>query len=146
MESSYSQYDFDYYQADSSVEPLAIGFYLPLADVYAFDPAPADLADPVRVHILGAQGQLWTEFMPDSNHAEYMAFLRVAALSEMVWSPQASRSYADFQARLPAHLERLDVLGVNYRPLGNDDQTLSGQFQTFLMRTAMSFYFWLIQP
>jgi hypothetical protein len=126
VESSYSQYDFDYYQADSSVEPLAIGFYLPLADVYAFDPAPADLAD--------------------SNHAEYMAFLRVAALSEMVWSHQASRSYADFQARLPAHLERLDVLGVNYRPLGNDDQTLSGQFQTFLMRTAMSFYFWLIQP
>lgn len=137
---------FDYYQADSSAEPLAIGFYTPLSDVYAFDPAPADLPDDTRRHILGAQGQLWTEFMPNSEHVEYMAFPRAVALSEVLWSPQDTRNYADFQARLPAHLQRLDTLQVNYRPLGNDEQSLGGRLETFLMRTAMEVYFWLNQP
>ncbi len=67
--------------------------------------------------MLGAQGQLWTEYVPDPKHAEYMLFPRVCALSEVVWSPLESKSYSDFAERLAIHLRRLDALGVNYRPL-----------------------------
>lgn len=135
---------FDYYQADKSIEPLAIGSYTPLAAVYDFDPAPANLPEAVRQHILGAQGQLWTEYMKTPDHVEYMAFPRAVALAEVVWSPQVSRDYQDFQQRLPIHLERLDELGVNYRPPGNDELTLSGKFSHFLFSTGMAIYFWLV--
>jgi len=66
-------------------------------------------------HILGAQGNLWTEYIPSEEHAEYMAFPRVLALSEVTWSPAASRDFVDFTRRLPWHLERLDAQGIRYR-------------------------------
>jgi hexosaminidase len=53
--------------------------------------------------------------MPDPKHVEYMAFPRVSALAEVVWTPKDRRDYADFSARLPIHLQRLDILDVNYR-------------------------------
>ena len=108
---------FDYYQSrDQSKEPLAIGGFLPLETVYAYEPVPADLdADGAR-HVLGAQGQLWTEYMRDSKQVEYMAFPRMSALSEVVWTPAAAKDFADFKSRLGEHLKRLKALDVNYRP------------------------------
>ena len=67
----------DHYQSrDHAKEPRAIGGFLPLRKVYAFEPIPAKLAAQFQEHILGAQGNLWTEYVPNLRHAEYMIFPR----------------------------------------------------------------------
>jgi hexosaminidase len=109
---------FDYYQSrDLLNEPLAIGGFLPLDSVYAYDPMPPDLEPQYRKHILGAQGQLWTEYMVTPKQVEYMAYPRTSALAEAVWTPPERKNYQDFLARLGPHLERLQILDVNFRPL-----------------------------
>jgi hexosaminidase len=109
---------FDYYQSqDRSSEPRAIGGYTPLEKVYAFDPIPAGLAPAHHRHILGGQANLWTEYIATPEHVEYMTFPRLAALAEVLWSPAESLDWDDFYARLKVHLERLDALHVNFRPL-----------------------------
>ena len=106
----------DHYQSqDQSNEPHAIGGYLPLNEVYAFEPMPANLEPQYQSHILGAQGNCWTEYMPSLKHVEYMVFPRLCALSEVVWSPKDARNWDDFTQRLQVDLRRLDELGVNYR-------------------------------
>lgn len=109
---------FDYYQDDPKNEPLAIGGHLPLEDVYAFNPVPEALTAEEARHILGTQGQLWTEYIESPDHAEYMSFPRACALAEVAWTPQDDRAYGDFLARLEAHLKRLNRLGINYKALG----------------------------
>ena len=112
---------FDYYQSrDHSKEPHAIGGFLPLERVYSYEPVPDSLTAAQAKHILGAQAQLWTEYIPDPKHAEYMAFPRVSALAEVVWSAKDRRSYSDFRTRLNEHLKRLDALDVNYRKPDGD--------------------------
>ena len=108
----------DYYQSrDQAREPLAGGGFLPLETVYAFEPIPAELEPQFARHVLGAQAQLWTEYMPDAKRVEYMAFPRLTALAEVVWTPVARKDYQDYLARLAQHLRRLQVLDVNFRPL-----------------------------
>jgi len=108
---------FDYYQSkDRDKEPLAMGGFLPLDAVYAYEPIPEGLEPQFATHVLGAQGQLWTEYMPTPKQVEYMAFPRLSALSEVVWSPRDRKNYGDFQKRLGPHLDRLRILDVNYRP------------------------------
>ena len=107
---------FDYYQSEDRVtEPRAIGNLLTLEQVYGFEPMPADLAPQFQKHIFGAQGNVWTEYMPNLKHVEYMIFPRLTALAEVVWSPKAARNFDDFKRRLQQHNRRLDFLGVNYR-------------------------------
>ena len=107
----------DYWQsANHATEPPAFGGDLPLAKVYSFEPVPANLAPPCQTHILGAQGNLWTEYVASLKHAEYMAYPRLCALAEVAWSPKPLRDYSDFTRRLHTHLRRLDLLGGNYRP------------------------------
>jgi hexosaminidase len=108
---------FDYYQGDPKTEPLAIGGYLPLRKVYGYNPVPEGLTKEQAKHVLGAQGQVWTEYIPTPKKAEYMAFPRACALSEVVWTPLEKKDYADFINRLHTHLKRFDILDVNYRPL-----------------------------
>jgi hexosaminidase len=108
---------FDYYQGDKETEPLAIGGNLPLERAYNFPPLPKGLAKKDAGHILGAQGQVWTEYIPTPEHAEYMAFPRACALAEAVWTPQEERDYDDFRERLDSHLQRMDQLGIAYRKL-----------------------------
>jgi hexosaminidase len=107
----------DYAQSKNPGEPLAASSFLPLETVYAFEPIPAELEPQFAKHVLGAQGQLWTEYMPTPKQVEYQAFPRMSALAEVVWSPRAGRDYSAFLARLAPHLERLRVLDVNFRPL-----------------------------
>ena len=110
---------FDYYQSRNTAgEPLAIGGFLPLEMVYAFEPVPGDLEPQFRSHILGAQGQLWTEYMPGPKQVEYMAFPRLTALAEVLWTRPERKDYRDFLARLDVHLQRLSVLDVAFRPVG----------------------------
>ncbi len=106
---------FDYYQSeDRSREPLAIGGYVPLETVYAFDPFCPGLDATAARHILGAQAQLWTEYVPTPEHAETMLFPRLCALAEVAWTHPSRKNYAGFLTRLRRHLCRLDGLGVNY--------------------------------
>ncbi|MDR3708623.1 MAG: beta-N-acetylhexosaminidase [Capsulimonadaceae bacterium] len=107
----------DYYQADPASEPLAIGGLLPLRNVYEYHPIPAELTPAESKHILGTQGQLWTEYMPTPEHVEYMAFPRACALAEVAWGTSDAGDYDGFLARLKMHLSRLSALGVNYRRL-----------------------------
>lgn len=106
----------DYYQSTNHVtEPKAIGGYLPLSKVYAFEPLPAKLDPQYRSHILGAQGNLWTEYIPNFKQAQYMVFPRLSALAEVTWSAQAARNWEDFTRRLQTQFQRFDQLGVNCR-------------------------------
>jgi len=81
--------------------------------VHSFDPVET-LTDDEAKHVMGIQGNLWTESIPDMNRLEYMAFPRATALAEVAWSPGGQRNWADFQKRLAVHLRRLDRLRVNY--------------------------------
>jgi hexosaminidase len=103
---------FDYDNSEN--EPLPIRRLNTLAEVYAYEPIPAELDAAEAKHVLGAQGQLWTEYMPDAQRVEYMAWPRLCALAEVLWSPTKTRDAADFARRLEAHLERLRILDVNY--------------------------------
>lgn len=103
---------FDHYQSDNENEPLAIGGFLPLEKVYQFNPIPEELSKEEAQYVLGAQGNVWTEYMKTSDHVEYMIFPRIAALSEVVWSP--NKDYPDFLKRLEHFNKRLDLLDVNY--------------------------------
>ena len=107
---------FDYYQSrDTAAEPPAIGGHLPLDHVYSFEPVPPVLAEHAN-HVLGVQGNIWTEYIATAAQVEYMAFPRALALAEVAWTAAELRSAADFRGRLDAHRPRLDRIGVNYRP------------------------------
>ena len=76
----------DYLQSKDPREPVGIGGNNPLEKVYAFDPIPSELPPELAKHILGGQAQIWTEYMPNAKHVEYMAWPRLCALAESVWS------------------------------------------------------------
>ena len=101
----------------ASAEPRAISGFLPLEKVYSFDPIPPDLSAESEKHVLGAQSQLWSEWIPQRQEMEYMAFPRLCALAEVVWTPQAARNFADFSNRLATDVERLKILDVHFRPV-----------------------------
>ena len=105
---------FDHYQGDPSNEPLAIGGYTTIEKVYSYEPIPAELTPEQQKYILGAQGNLWTEYISSEKQVEYMIFPRLCALSEVVWSPKRLRNYADFRSRLLSHFEMFDKSGINY--------------------------------
>ncbi len=106
---------FDYYQwRNRNEEPLAAGGYIPLSMVYMYDPVPQGLTAGQAKHILGAQGNLWTEYISDERHIEYMVYPRACALSETNWTPVDLKSYNDFLNRLREHSKRLEVLNVNF--------------------------------
>ena len=105
---------FDHYQSTNENEPLAIGGFLPLEKVYSFNPIPEELTKEEAKYVLGAQGNIWTEYMQTSDKVEYMAFPRMIALSEVVWSKSSNKNYDNFVERLESFNERLDVMNVNY--------------------------------
>ncbi|HOO98695.1 MAG TPA: beta-N-acetylhexosaminidase [Bacteroidales bacterium] len=104
----------DYYQAEPAGEPLAIGGYLPLEKVYSFNPLPAELTPEEQKHILGVQGNVWTEYIATPEHMEYMAFPRAFAIAETGWTPDRLKDFEDFLARLEVQKKRYDVLNLNY--------------------------------
>jgi len=120
---------FDYYQGDTLQEPLAIGGFLPLERVYTLEPVPAELSQHEARHILGAQGNLWTEYIGTSEYAEYMVLPRMLAMAEVDWSPAEARDWPTFSRRLGRELLNLDQQGFNFRipdvsGLENDRLTL----------------------
>ncbi|MCB0009402.1 MAG: family 20 glycosylhydrolase, partial [Anaerolineales bacterium] len=110
----------DYYQSeDRDNEPPGIGGYLPLRVSYAFDPLEGIPLNSQR-HVLGGQGNLWTEYIEAPEHLEYMAYPRAQALAEALWSAPPKRDFAEFKTRLRPHLLRLGRMGVSYRPVPLD--------------------------
>lgn len=108
----------DFYQSTNrATEPSAAtwGGTLTLRKVYSFDPMPTNLPSQLQSHILGTQGNLWTEWVPNLEHAEYMIFPRECAIAEITWSSESSHNWDDFMHRLQIHVQRLDELGINYR-------------------------------
>lgn len=105
---------FDHYQADPAGEPFGIGGYNTLKNTYSYEPVPEVLTDKESKHILGSQGNVWTEYMKTSDHVEYMAYPRAIALAEVNWSAKQSRNWDDFGRRLTNHLPALDLMKVNY--------------------------------
>ncbi|MFD1314756.1 beta-N-acetylhexosaminidase [Namhaeicola litoreus] len=99
----------DYSQGDHSVEnPIYAD--LSLEKTYSFEPIP-DGVDPK--FILGGQGNLWTEVIPNMQFAFYMTYPRAFAISESVWSKKSDKNYDDFVLRTQHHFERFDVMGRN---------------------------------
>jgi hexosaminidase len=112
-----TQIYLDHRASDHPDEPIPVGYSRTVADVYAYQPVPADLDEAQATHILGAQAQVWTEHLDSVRRVDYATFPRLCAFAEVVWSPDAVRDPAGFDRRLTeGHLPRLDALGVEYRP------------------------------
>ncbi len=105
---------FDHYQGNPSLEPKAWGGFTTLKKVYHYEPIPAELTAEEATHIIGVQANVWTEFMPDGKQVEYMIMPRMSALSEVVWSPKASRDWSSFSQRMDTQYARYRKMGVNY--------------------------------
>lgn len=132
---------FDHYQGDARFEPLAIGGFNSLEHVYAYEPVPDSLTSDQAKHILGAQANMWTEYLKTPEAVEYMIWPRALALAELTWSSREARDWNSFVARLPNALRALDKLGVNYRVphvdgLEGDRLTLAGSIELTLSTMA----------
>ncbi|HEV2640735.1 MAG TPA: beta-N-acetylhexosaminidase [Actinocrinis sp.] len=104
----------DYRQADGADEPIPVGTVSSLAHVHAFDPVPAALGPEGARHVLGAQSNIWTEHMDSARVIDYMAFPRLCAFAETVWTGPG-QDHQGFLRRMGDHEQRLDALGVEYR-------------------------------
>lgn len=109
----------DHRQHGGPDEPMPIGYVRTLEDVYRFEPVPPALSEEAARHVLGTQGNVWSEVMQNRSRVDYQVFPRLAALAEVAWSAlpaPAERDFAGFERRMNAHYARLDALGVGYRP------------------------------
>ena len=105
---------FDHYQADPKTQPFAIGGFTNLEKIYSYEPVPDSLSLFESAYIMGAQANLWTEYISTPEQVEYMVYPRAAALSEVVWSPKSSRDYKNFKERMTDQIKRYKVYGINY--------------------------------
>ncbi|MFY8210923.1 MAG: family 20 glycosylhydrolase, partial [Caulobacter sp.] len=128
----------DHRQSASAEEPTGRGHISSLKDVYAFDPAPAQLTADERKHILGVQANVWTEHMQTDQRMQLMAFPRAVALAERAWSPEASTDWDGFAKRLPAEMARLKVLGVAANPVPFEPQPALSEAEGGKTRVALS--------
>ncbi len=106
---------FDYYQTDNRAgEPFAIGGYVPVEKVYSLEPAPDELTEEQKKYIIGVQANLWTEYIADGKHVEYMILPRAAALCEVQWMQPQQKNFDDFTTRLMRLIKLYDLKGWNY--------------------------------
>jgi hexosaminidase len=129
----------DHLQGSGRDEPPGRVKVLSLADMYAFEPVPKELSAEQARHILGAQGNLWSEYFTTGERVEFAAFPRAAALAQKLWSPAARMNWNDFLARLPAQFERYRADGVHYSdsafaPQPDVAATPDGHFRVSLAR------------
>lgn len=103
---------FDHYQQNRDTEPLAIGGYTTLEKVYSYNPVPDTLSGVESEFILGAQGNVWTEYMETPEHVEYMVLPRMAALSEVLWTGE--KDWDSFRKRIVVHFSDYEKMGYNY--------------------------------
>ncbi|MCT4639596.1 MAG: family 20 glycosylhydrolase [Bacteroidales bacterium] len=104
---------FDHYQWIPEAEPKAIGGYTTLKDVFNYSPVPAKLPADKHKYVLGAQGNVWTEYMGTEDHVEYMVIPRITALAEVLWGKR-DNDWNSFMKRLQVQIKRFDALDYNY--------------------------------
>jgi hexosaminidase len=104
---------FDHTQRKNE-DSVTIGGFTPLEKVYGYEPLPNVLSADKHKFILGAQANLWTEYIKNSRKVEYMIFPRLSALSEVLWSPREKRDFKDFEKRLPTNFQRYELWGANF--------------------------------
>ncbi len=107
---------FDAYQSKDPKDSLAIHGYNPLDAVYNFEPVPAELKQQnLGRYIMGAQGNVWTEYMGYPSKVEYMVFPRMTALSEVLWTEEKQKNLTDFKKRLQQNMiPRYQFWGSGY--------------------------------
>ncbi len=108
---TYVYFDYSQTKAEDSV---TIGGYIPLEKVYKYEPIPAELSADEHKYVLGAQANLWTEYIDNGKKVEYMIFPRMTALSEVLWSKKDQKNWEEFQPRLKTQLKRYDLWKINY--------------------------------
>jgi len=128
---------FDHYQHDPATEPLAIGGLTTLSKVYSFEPVPEELNQQEAKHILGAQANVWTEYLPTPAHVTYMILPRMAAIAEVLWTPAEKKDWTGFYDRLPWHFQYYDSRGLNYskavdKPTVKKKSAADGSFWWFV--------------
>ncbi|MEG1186398.1 MAG: family 20 glycosylhydrolase [Bacteroidales bacterium] len=111
---------FDAYQKEPSTQPEAIGGYLPVEKVYSYNPVPDSLTTEEAKLIMGVQGNVWTEYIPTAEHAEYMIHPRMEALAEVAWNKVEKKSWENFKPRINKHIQLLQERGVNVCTLSPD--------------------------
>ncbi len=112
----------DHYQGSKAVEPIAIGGYTTLEESYSYDPIPAKIDKDKQHHILGTQGNVWSEYMYTDELFEHRIYPRIIALAEVNWTQKANKDYKDFTKRMVNQYVRLDYHDINYHipmPEGN---------------------------
>ena len=107
---------FDHYQAGPAGEPDAIGGFNTLKMVYDYYPIPKELDSTDAKYVLGAQANVWTEFISTREHLEYMVLPRMLALAEGLWTPKSEKNYDDFYDRLQNQFREFDEKGFHYCP------------------------------
>ena len=131
---------FDHYQGLSG-EPKAFGGYTSLEKVYSYEPIPDSLNAEESKYILGAQANIWTEYIETGDHVEYMLLPRLLALSEVVWSPKESRNYNDFSKRIIKHYDILSRKNYNYRvptPFPESGELIASKNQKISMSKSIN--------
>lgn len=116
---------FDSYQAEPRTQPYAIGGFTPYLKTYSYNPVPPELTKDEARHILGAQANLWTEYISTPSHAEYMIFPRLLSLAEVVWTPAGKKEEEDFKYRVEKHIALLARKGVNVFRLSDRVEVLT---------------------
>ncbi len=104
---------FDHSQ-NKKEDSVTIGGYTSLQKVYGYEPVPKELSAEDARFVMGAQANVWTEYMNNPGKVEYMIFPRMSALSEVLWSQKDIRSWPDFEKKLPVLFKRYDLWKVNY--------------------------------
>jgi hexosaminidase len=104
---------FDHAQSKHE-DSVTIGGYLPIQTVYGYDPTPAQLSDTEAKYILGAQANVWTEYINNTAKAEYMILPRLSAISEVLWANKANKDWNNFEQRLSNEIKRYDWMNLNY--------------------------------
>jgi hexosaminidase len=107
---------FDHYQAGPAGEPLAIGGFNTVKKVYDYEPIPKELDAAQAKYVLGAQGNVWTEYISTAAHLEYMVLPRMPALAEVLWTPAKNKNWEQFSERLQQLFRGYDQKGLHYSP------------------------------
>ena len=95
-------------------DSVTIGGFLTMETVYSYEPVPKELTAQQATYVLGAQGNVWTEYMSNPSKVEYMLFPRLRALSEVLWSAKENKNWPAFQTKMESQYKRYKVWGANY--------------------------------
>lgn len=93
---------------------VTIGGFTSLEKIYSYEPIPKELNAQQAKYVMGAQGNVWTEYMTNTAKVEYMIFPRLSALSEVLWSPKENKNWPSFQTKIETMKKRYDMWGTNY--------------------------------